>query len=400
MLYCKKVNRELNNLITKISNGRIILENEVITGHSLYIKDGVIFAITQNDLDFDKEIDACGNYVSPGFIDLHLHGAADGDFSNASIEQNIAAVNYHCKHGTTSLFPTTLSASFEGLMASLEALKKTKESAQAMPNICGAHLEGPYFSKNQCGAQDPQYIRDPDPEEYAGITQQYGHLIKRWSYAPENPGSEDFQRFLASHGIVGAAGHTDAEYCHVKAAFDLGCKLITHLYSATSTITRKGGFRHLGVIESAYLLDEMDVEAIADGCHLPPLLLQLIYKLKGPEHMCLITDAIRYGGRTDCEAVEIGTASVPYIIEDGVAKLADRSAFAGSIATADALIRTCVEKAGIPLWAAVKMLTQVPARIMGLAQKGQLKEGFDADLVIFDDQIQIKSVIIGGQIKI
>lgn len=387
-------------MTVRIKNGKLILPDGIHEGLYLYYANGRICAVTAQELPFQQEIDAAGNFVSPGFIDIHVHGGDGWEFIDATVDAVIAAANIHAKHGTTTIFPTLSAFDERTTVAALAAIAKSLDSASLLPNIGGVHLEGPYFSKNQCGAQDPQYIRDPDPEEYARITRQYGHLIKRWSYAPENPGSEDFQRFLASHGIIGAAGHTDAEYCHIKAAFDLGCKLITHLYSATSTITRKGGFRHLGVIESAYLLDEMDVEAIADGCHLPPLLLQLIYKLKGPEHMCLITDAIRYGGRTDCDAVESGTKSVPYIIEDGVAKLADRSAFAGSIATTDALIRTCVEKAGIPLWAAVKMLTQIPARIMGLAQKGQLKDGFDADLVIFDDQIQIKSVIIGGQIKV
>lgn len=387
-------------MTVRIKNGKLILPDGIHEGLYLYYANGRICAVTAQELPFQQEIDAAGNFVSPGFIDIHVHGGDGREFIDATVDAVIAAANIHAKHGTTTIFPTLSAFDERTTVAALAAIHESLDSASLLPNIGGVHLEGPYFSKNQCGAQDPQYIRDPDPEEYARITRQYGHLIKRWSYAPENPGSEDFQRFLASHGIIGAAGHTDAEYCHIKAAFDLGCKLITHLYSATSTITRKGGFRHLGVIESAYLLDEMDVEAIADGCHLPPLLLQLIYKLKGPEHMCLITDAIRYGGRTDCDAVESGTKSVPYIIEDGVAKLADRSAFAGSIATTDALIRTCVEKAGIPLWAAVKMLTQIPARIMGLAQKGQLKDGFDADLVIFDHQIQIKSVIIGGQIKV
>ena len=387
-------------MTVRIKNGKLILPDGIHEGLYLYYADGRICAVTAQELPFQQEIDAAGNFVSPGFIDIHVHGGDGREFIDATVDAVVAAANIHAKHGTTTIFPTLSAFDERTTVAALAAIAESLGCASLLPNIGGVHLEGPYFSKNQCGAQDPQYIRNPDPEEYARITRQYGHLIKRWSYAPENPGSEDFQKFLTSHGIVGAAGHTDAEYCHIKAAFDLGCKLITHLYSATSTITRKGGFRHLGVIESAYLLDEMDVEAIADGCHLPPLLLQLIYKLKGPEHMCLITDAIRYGGRTDCDAVESGIKSVPYIIEDGVAKLADRSAFAGSIATTDALIRTCAEKAGIPLWDAVKMLTQVPARIMGLSQKGQLKEGFDADLVIFDDQIQIKSVIIGGQIKI
>ena len=153
-------------MITKISKGKIILEDRVLENSNVYIEDGVIMDITEDELEFDKEINAEGYYVSPGFIDLHLHGAADGDFSNASVEENIAAVNYHCKHGTTSLFPTTLSASVEGLMASLDAIKKTKEMEEVLPNICGVHLEGPYFSQNQCGAQNKDFITPPVKEDY------------------------------------------------------------------------------------------------------------------------------------------------------------------------------------------------------------------------------------------
>ena len=177
-------------------------------------------------------------------------------------------------------------------------------------------------------------------------------------------------------------------------------KLITHLYSCTSTITRKSGFRILGVIETAYLYDNIDVETIADGCHLPPELLKLIYKFKGDENMCLVTDAIRHGGMTNIENETSENGNMPYIIEDGVAKLADRSAFAGSIATTDVLARTCVKKAGIPLESAVKMITETPARIMKLKTKGKLEKGFDADIVIFDENINIKKVLVAKEDKL
>ncbi len=383
----------------KITNGRLLLPCGICEGLKLYCSGGKITAITAEDLPCDRELDARGCYVAPGFIDIHVHGGDGYEFIDATETAVLSAANIHGRHGTTTIFPTLSAFDEDTTVNALAAIDGCLGSDALLPNIGGVHLEGPYFSKNQCGAQDPRFIRPPERAEYQRLADKFPGLIKRWSYAPEAEGAEDFQRFLAQRGIVGAAGHTDAEYCHVKAAFDLGCKLITHLYSATSTVTRKGGFRHLGVIESAWLLDDMDVETIADGCHLPPLLLQLIYKLKGPEHMCLITDAIRYGGSTGCENTVSGTEAIPYIIEDGVAKLADRSAFAGSIATADALIRTCVKKADIPLTDAVAMLTRIPARIMGLTQKGQLEEGLDADIVIFDEDIQIQSVLVGGIVK-
>lgn len=385
-------------MITRIINGKLILPHGIVEDKYLYYQDGQITAITSEELTFDTQIDACGKYVSPGFIDLHVHGGDGYEFVDATDEAVIKAANIHGSHGTTSIYPTLSAYDYYTTTNALETIKDLKGNDSIIPNIPGVHLEGPYFSPKQSGAQDTTYIRNPAPAEYEKIVSLYGDIISRWSYAPETEGALDFQDFLCQNNIVGAAGHTDAELCHMEEAYDHGLKLITHLYSCTSTIVRIDGFRHLGVIETAWLYDDIDVETIADGCHLPPKLLKMIYKLKGPDHMCLITDAIRYGGRTDCDSVKSGTERMPYIIEDGVAKLADKSAFAGSIATADTLVRTCVKKAEIPLLQAVKMITEVPARIMKLDTKGQLRSGFDADIVIFDEDIQVSNVIVGGKV--
>lgn len=380
-------------MITKIKNGRLILPDE-IAKKNLYLKDGQILKITEDELFFDCEIDAEGNYVSPGFIDIHVHGGNGYEFVDGNFEAIKNAANIHAQHGTTTIYPTISAYDNEKTSKALDALKMYKDSDEIIPHIFGAHLEGPYFSPKQSGAQDPEFIRSPQREEYENLFKNYSDVIKRWSYAPELDGAEAFLEFLNKNNIVASAGHTDAEYEHIKKAYENGMKLITHLYSCTSTITRKSGFRILGVIETAYLYDDMDVETIADGCHLPPELLALIYKIKGDEHMCLVTDAIRHGGMTDIENATSENGNMPYIIEDGVAKLSDRSAFAGSIATTDVLVRTCVKKAGIPLESAIKMITEVPARIMKLSSKGKLQQGYDADVIIFDDNINVKNVLI------
>lgn len=382
---------------TQIMHADLIMPDGIQENAGLLIEDGIITAINPCTREADTVIDAGGCYICPGFVDLHVHGGGGFEFIDATAEAVLAAANIHGRHGTTTIYPTLSAYSETATCAALDAIRRCCHSAELLPHIGGVHLEGPYFSVGQAGAQDPQYIRDPDPQEYARILGRYGDLIRRWSYAPEKAGAPVFQRCLADAGIVGAIAHTDAQYDHVKTVFDLGCHLVTHLYSGTSTITRKGGFRRLGVIESAYLLDEMDVETIADGCHLPPLLLQLIFKLKGREHMCLVTDSIRFGGLTDCDQAPGGTVSVPYLIEDGVAKLADRSAFAGSIATMDTLVRVCAGLAGISLVDTVYMATAVPARIMGLKKKGRIQVGFDADLVMIDRELQVQQVIIAGK---
>lgn len=381
-------------MITKIINGRLVTERDVLIGKALYIGDGCIRAITEESLPFDREVDAGGCFVSAGFIDLHCHGAMGYDFADGTAEAVITAANHHCKHGTTTLFPTTFSSSMAQIEASLQAVRAAKGAAGLLPNIPGAHLEGPYFSKKQCGAQNPDFITPPVNADYLRLLETYGDVIARWSFAPELPGALAFQRELAKRGIVASAGHSDAIYDDLMASYGEGLRLITHMYSCTSTITREKGFRRLGVIEFAYLYDDVTVEAIADGCHIPRELFRLLYKIKGADGICLVSDAMNCCG-IDAEFSSIG--GVPCKIKNGVACLPDESAFAGSIATADRLVRFCVKDVGLSVPDAVKMITVNPARVMGLTGKGRLEAGMDADLVIFDDDIRIQKVFVGGK---
>ena len=190
-----------------------------------------------------------------------------------------------------------------------------------------------------------------------------------------------------------SVAHTDGTYADVKKVYDRGMRLATHLYSSMSTITRDRGFRVLGVIEACLLLDDVMVETIADGCHLPPELLRLIYKTKGVDNICLVTDSMRAAGLDVKESI-IGNKEegLKCIIEEGVAKLPDRTSLAGSIATADRLIRTFHKDAGVDIVNTVKMMTANPARIMNLKNKGKLEKGYDSDIVIFDENINIKKV--------
>ncbi len=384
-------------MIIKISGGIIIADDKELNSN-LYLKDNKVLCITPDDLPFDEEIKAEGRYVAPGFIDIHVHGGAGYEFVDGDFEALKNAANIHGIHGTTTIYPTISAYEYDKTAKALATIKTNKDNEEIIPHIYGAHLEGPYFSQKQSGAQDPEFIRTPDKNEYEKLFGDYGDVIKRWSYAPELEKADEFLEFLNNNSIVASAGHTDAEYDDIKRAYEKGMKLITHLYSCTSTITRKSGFRILGVIETAYLYDDIDVETIADGCHLPAELLKLIYKIKGDNHMCLVTDSIRYGGMENIENERCEHGNIPYVIEDGVAKLTDRSAFAGSIATADVLVMTCVKKVGISLVSAVKMMTEVPARIMGLTTKGKLCEGFDADIVIFDKDINVFTTIVDGNI--
>lgn len=173
---------------------------------------------------------------------------------------------------------------------------------------------------------------------------------------------------------------------------------MTHFYSGMSSLVRKDGFRYPGLIESGYMIDDFDVEVIADGCHLPPSMLKLVYRSKGAGKVALITDAMRGAGQTSGTSI-LGslTNGMTVYIEDGVAKLEDRKAFAGSIATTDRLVRNMVKLVSVDICEAVRMMTMTPARLVGLKTKGVIAAGFDADFTVFDDNIDVYMTISNGR---
>lgn len=345
------------------------------------------------------EIDARGNYVSPGFIDIHVHGGGGHDFMDATETAFLKIAELHARYGTTSMLPTTLSGAKEEMLKALDAYALANKKNTGGSEFLGMHLEGPYFAMNQRGAQDPRFIRDPDPSEYEEILS-HSSDVRRWSAAPELKGAIEFGRYMLSKNVLPALAHTDAIYEDVVVAFENGYTLATHLYSAMSGVTRKNAFRYAGVIESAFIIDEMDVEIIADGVHLPAPLLKLVYKIKGADRTALITDAMRAAGMPPGESI-LGslTNGLKVIVEDGVAKLPDRTSFAGSVATADRLVRTMITFGEVPLAEAVKMITATPARILNVSdRKGSLLKGKDADIVIFDSNINIQMTMIRGKV--
>lgn len=386
----------------KIINGQIITPYRIIKNGTLLIKGHQIEAVAEGDIEApDYEvIDAKGNYVSPGFIDIHIHGGGGHDFMDATEEAYLKIAEIHATYGTTSMAPTTLTCAKEDLLKAIDLYKSTNAKNTKGAQFIGMHLEGPYFALSQSGAQDPRYIRNPDVEEYKEVIAYGENLIKRWSVAPELPGAIEMGKYLKSNGIIAAIAHTDAIYEEVLEAVENGYSLATHLYSAMSGVTRRNTYRYAGVIESAFLIDAMDVEIIADGIHLPPPLLKLVCKIKGPDRIALITDAMRGAGMPEGESI-LGNkdTGLKVIIENGVAIMADRSSFAGSVATTDRLVRTMVQMADVPLVEAVRMMSRTPATIMGVENtKGTLTVGKDADVLIFDENINIKTTIINGKV--
>lgn len=380
-------------MLTQIINGQILTPQGWLKDGSVLINDGKILEITNSDLAVigATVIDAKGMFIVPGFISMHCHGGGGHDFTEGTTEAFKEATAAHLKHGSTTIFPTLSSTTFENIrLAAATCDQLMAEDADT--TIMGLHIEGPYLNENMAGTQWKEFLKNPDPEEYKALVEST-KCIKRWDISPELPGAHDFAHYMTSKGILTAITHTEAEYQEIKDAFAAGFTHAAHFYNAMPGFHKRREYKYEGTVESVYLMDDMSVEVIADGVHLPATILKLVYKVKGVEKTCLVTDSLKFAGYTG------ETINDPnYVIENGVCKWADRQTLAGSIATADVLVQTMVKKAGIPLEDAVRMASETPARLTGIADsKGTLEKGKDADIVILDNDVNVRCVFTKGK---
>ncbi|MEG0305942.1 MAG: N-acetylglucosamine-6-phosphate deacetylase [Oscillospiraceae bacterium] len=389
--------------MTTLLNNVNLVQDGNITSCSLLLHNSLVQSILpqySKCIKADTVYDLNGLFLSAGFVDIHVHGGGGHDFMDATKEAYHGASALHLKHGTTAMVPTTLASSKEELLKTFAIFKSCNGGFQDGAKLLGLHIEGPYISKSQCGAQDLRFIRNPEPSEYEELLAACPQIL-RWTVAPELDGANNFGDVLCAHGILPCIGHSEATDAQVVQAMLHGYTHITHLYSATSTIVRIKGFRHAGIVESAYLYNKLTSEIIADGCHLPASLLRMAYQFIGPKRLALVTDSMRGAGSESGESV-LGSLKngQRVILEDGVAKLPDLSAFAGSICTTDKLVRNMITLAGASLPDAICMMTQTPAEILGIAQQyGRVAVGRIADLVVFDKDINIHMVFKDGILR-
>ena len=380
-------------MFKQIINGRILTPQGWLEGGSVIVEDGKIAEVSNNNFAIEgaEIIDAKGCDIVPGGIEMHVHGGGGRDFMEGDEEAFREAVDAHMQYGTTSIFPTLSSSTVPMIEKACETC--TKLMAEPNSPILGLHLEGPYFNPKQAGAQIPEWIKAPVKEEYEYLLEKWP-CLKRWDEAPELEGSHEFIKCCCKHGVLPSIGHTRAKYDEVAAANELGMTHATHFYNAMPVVYKNREFKETGTVESIFALENMTVEMIADGIHVPPVMLRMIYQIKGVERTALITDALA------CAASKDDTAFDPRVVlEDGVCKLADRSALAGSIATMDRLVRTCVQQAGIPMEDACRMISETPAKIMGVYdRKGSLEKGKDADIIFFDKAQELTFVMQMGRI--
>jgi len=374
------------------TNGRLIFPDGIRDGFEIETREGKIAAIQKRaDTRSDEIVDLNGNYLAPGFVDLHLHGALGRDTMEALPEAFHAICNYHASGGTTSLLLTTAAAPLERIVDVLKAVRDCRPSTK---QIAGVHVEGPFISKAKRGAQRAEFIRDPTPQAVEKLLE-HVDLIKRITIAPELPGALDVIEQFSNYGVSVSGGHSDAWDEQARAAFERGMRSVTHTFNCMSSARRDGIYRKAGLLEYALSEPQITCELIADGHHVSATLIKMLYRAKGVRGISLVTDATAGAGLPNDSKFSLG--GLDCIVQDGVCLVADGSALAGSASRMIDLVRTMVHDVGLPLHEAVAMATTNPARAVALHTKGELKIGCDADFVIISPDLEVLQTFSDGE---
>jgi N-acetylglucosamine-6-phosphate deacetylase len=380
-----------------LAGGRVILPGRVASGVAVVVEGGKIAGIAAaGDLGADTEIvDVRGRYVAPGLIDIHTHGARGHTFNEPTAEAFAAIAAANAAVGVTALLATIATDALPNLCACLAFCGEWAGRPRPGAQVLGAHLEGPYFSMAQRGAQDPAHIRNPD-DGSVDLLLAHHPIMRIMSFAPELPGALELTERIAALGIVPAAGHSDARDEQVRAAMGRGLHHTIHIWSGQSTTVREGPWRRPGLLEATLAFDGLTAELIADNRHLPPTLMRLAYKCLGPDRLCAISDATSGAGLPEGARFRMGGRESE--VHDGVGMLLDRSAFAGSTTLLGQMVPILRDEVGIPLHEAVRMASLTPARVIGVDDhKGSLAPGKDADIAIFEEDFTACRTMIGGR---
>jgi N-acetylglucosamine-6-phosphate deacetylase len=391
-------NRTPTNMI--LINARLVFPDGIREGLELAVENGRIAAIGERLHKREKElVDLRGNYLAPGFVDLHIHGALGRDTMEASAEAFQTICHYHAAGGTTSLLLTTTTAPIPRILDVLNAVREwtDRRAGRSHPpfaTIAGVHVEGPFISKDKCGAQCVQFIQDPSGASSHQLLD-HADVIKRITIAPELHGALEAIENFHTRGISVSGGHSNAWEEEARRGFECGMHSVTHTFNCMSSTRRRGIYRVAGLLEFALSEPQISCELIADGHHVSATLMKMLYRAKGRRGICLVTDATAGAGLPDHSPFSL--SGTDCIVEDGVCLLADRSALAGSASRMIDLVRTMVVKVNVPLQEALTMATEIPARAIGLDNKGRLKVGADADLVVLSSELELLRTFSGGK---
>ncbi|EOD00096.1 N-acetylglucosamine-6-phosphate deacetylase [Caldisalinibacter kiritimatiensis] len=376
--------------IYALINGKIILENNIIENKVLIFNEKIIDILNPNDLDKYPNvipIDVKGNYISPGFIDIHIHGAGSSDAMDGTPEaiENISKTV--AKTGTTSFLPATMTMDKQSIYKALDAIKKGMKNKTTGAKVLGAHLEGPFINEKYKGAQDSKYIMKPDYD----FIKDYLDVIKIITLAPEMDNQYEFiTKTKENTDIVLSIGHSNATYSEAKKAIKKGISHGTHLFNAMSPMHH----REPGVV-GAIFNTNTTCELIADKIHVHPELFQLILNIKGKNNLVLITDSMRAGGLKE-GIYELGGQKV--IVKDNSARL-ENNTLAGSVLTLNKAVKNILDNTKLNLNEAVKLVTLNPAKVIGIDdKKGSIAIGKNADITVFNKDFNIHLTIVEGNI--
>lgn len=341
-------------------------------------------------------------YLAPGYIDIHNHGAVGCDYMQGTDRAFDAIRGHLTRHGVTCTQPTTVSAPVEQLRDFFRAYRDYQ--ARADESLCvmhGIHVEGPYLAPAAKGAHPLSTLLVPERDGWDWVLENKD-IITQITVAPELAGMEEMIAQLAGAGILVSGGHDAAEPEDIERAARAGMAHCTHIYCAMSTLHKTDGHRRHGLCEYAMTHDSLTAEMIADNHHVPPLLARMIHRAKGPDRVCLVSDAIAPAGLAPSDTLySLGTGEdcTQVLVEEGVAMVADRSCYAGSIQALDRMVRNMVFDAGLPLADAVRMASLTPARILGLDRdRGSIQVGKRADLCVLDENLNVTKTLIAGKV--
>ncbi len=384
-----------------VKNGTVVLKDGLLKGDLKTEGDKIVAIASSIPENGEKIIDAKGLYVCPGFVDIHTHGGYGFDFMEANDEAFSAALSFHTDQGTTTVVPTSCTSAKADILRFLAYSRGyISDPSSTLARVPGIHLEGPYLSMRNKGAQNPAFLAVPDTDDYSYMLD-YKDVIKTVTISPELSGAEKMARELSDAGITVSGGHDDGIYPEFVGTIEAGMTHLTHLYCAMSEVRFKDGVRNVGLREYALIDDRLTAELIADDKHIMRELGRMIYRAKGSERLCVVSDSLSAAGMPSGEGrykIGVGEGAQYIKVSDGVARIADTGTFAGSITPVRQMVKNLVAW-GIPIVEAVKMGTLIPARVIHEDSRiGSIEVGKLADLCLLDGEFDLKGLLIGGNV--
>ena len=388
-------------MLMLIKNAFVVFKDEIIKTN-IFVQNGRISEIGEN-LTAEDVLDFDGKYLAPGFVDIHNHGGYGYDYMDNTVEAFENILRFHSDNGITSAVASTVTAPKETIEKTLSVAREVVAKKGRHAKLLGVHLEGPYLSFQNKGAHAPAYLRVPAQDDYAYLLEN-ADIIRQITISPELEGSVELTEKLVKKGVVVSMGHDNAILPEFLPVVQAGASNLTHLFCAMSMVVMRNNKRYVGLREYGLIDDNLTAELIADNHHITPELFKMIYKCKGADGICLISDCLRAGGmKQDGNLYSLGQkddpTSMQFKVSDGVAVLADGKTYAGSIQPISQMLRNIVFDGGVPLVEAVKTVSLTPARIVKADKEiGSIEVGKCADFCVLNKDLYVEKTIIEGEI--